>query len=377
VVTALALAISGRSDEAVDTVEGSMPLAQRLASELPLATGELTTARLLAFWLSGRLREALQLAHELYGLSLQAGLTDWAAFCSALKGRTALALGQVRTAFQSFRDAVTRFRVDDRLGFLPWSLSGLAHAAALTGAQEVAEAALAEADAARTRAHRFLDFDIELGRAWVVASRGQASRAAEIATSAAERCSALGQHAFAALAWHDVARLGAGQRAASELSGLAASIDGEMAGIMAAHAEAIATDDAEALELVSGRLEERGAMLVAAEAAARAGAVHRAHYRAADARRCWGRSRGLQALAEDGVTPALATLGEPDGLTRREREVATLAARSLASRVIAERLSISVRTVDNHLYQAYRKLGVSGRRELRSLLGPLSVDVGA
>ena len=55
-------------------------------------------------------------------------------------------------------------------------------------------------------------------------------------------------------------------------------------------------------------------------------------------------------------------------LTRREREVAELAARDLSSREIAEQLVLSARTVENHLQRAYEKLGVRGRGELRDAL---------
>ena len=51
------------------------------------------------------------------------------------------------------------------------------------------------------------------------------------------------------------------------------------------------------------------------------------------------------------------------GLTRREREVATLAARGMSDRDIAATLFISVRTVESHLATCYRKLGVSSRAE--------------
>jgi DNA-binding CsgD family transcriptional regulator len=55
-------------------------------------------------------------------------------------------------------------------------------------------------------------------------------------------------------------------------------------------------------------------------------------------------------------------------LTSREREIALLAASGLSSREIAERLVVSVRTVDNHLQRAYRKLGISRRQELGEVL---------
>jgi DNA-binding NarL/FixJ family response regulator len=61
-------------------------------------------------------------------------------------------------------------------------------------------------------------------------------------------------------------------------------------------------------------------------------------------------------------TPALST--RQPALTERERQIARLAARGLASRNIAEQLYISTRTVENHLQRVYNKLGVAGRGEL-------------
>ncbi len=51
------------------------------------------------------------------------------------------------------------------------------------------------------------------------------------------------------------------------------------------------------------------------------------------------------------------------------REIVTLAAEGLTSKDIAERLYLSVRTVDNHLQHAYAKLGVSSRAGLAQALG--------
>jgi len=51
-------------------------------------------------------------------------------------------------------------------------------------------------------------------------------------------------------------------------------------------------------------------------------------------------------------------------LTAREQEVLQLARRGLTSRVIAERLFVSERTIESHLERVYRKLGVSGRAGL-------------
>ena len=64
-------------------------------------------------------------------------------------------------------------------------------------------------------------------------------------------------------------------------------------------------------------------------------------------------------------------------LTPREREIALLAASGSSSRQIAGRLVISVRTVDNHLQSAYRKLGVSRREDLPGVLSGTPVFEGA
>jgi DNA-binding CsgD family transcriptional regulator len=68
-------------------------------------------------------------------------------------------------------------------------------------------------------------------------------------------------------------------------------------------------------------------------------------------------------------TPAVVA-GRADSapLTPRERDVAYLAAEGASSKEIAVKLGVSARTVDNLLQRAYRKLGVSGRADLRERL---------
>ncbi|MDE0802176.1 MAG: helix-turn-helix transcriptional regulator [Acidimicrobiales bacterium] len=59
---------------------------------------------------------------------------------------------------------------------------------------------------------------------------------------------------------------------------------------------------------------------------------------------------------------------EPVALTRREREVAALAANGLTGPEIAGQLFLSVRTVNNHLQRAYQKLGIESRAGLADAL---------
>jgi DNA-binding CsgD family transcriptional regulator len=55
-------------------------------------------------------------------------------------------------------------------------------------------------------------------------------------------------------------------------------------------------------------------------------------------------------------------------LTRREQEVLVLAAGGASAKEIAERLVIGERTVETHLANIYRKLGVRSRVELVAYL---------
>jgi DNA-binding NarL/FixJ family response regulator len=54
----------------------------------------------------------------------------------------------------------------------------------------------------------------------------------------------------------------------------------------------------------------------------------------------------------------------PDGLTPSEMKVAELVARGQTNREVAAALFLSERTVESHLSNAYRKLGVRSRTEL-------------
>jgi DNA-binding CsgD family transcriptional regulator len=51
-------------------------------------------------------------------------------------------------------------------------------------------------------------------------------------------------------------------------------------------------------------------------------------------------------------------------LTQREAQLVQLASDGLSNAEIAERLVLSIRTVESHLYRAMHKLGVRDRHEL-------------
>ena len=120
---------------------------------------------------------------------------------------------------------------------------------------------------------------------------------------------------------------------------------------------------------VSLAFEAMGAWLVAAEASASAAVVLR---RTGDARRAAAaelRAAELARRCQGAMTPALRAIQTQALLSSREIEVAALAAAGLANKDIAGRLSVSVRTVENHLQRVYEKLGVARRADLAQALG--------
>jgi ATP/maltotriose-dependent transcriptional regulator MalT len=78
--------------------------------------------------------------------------------------------------------------------------------------------------------------------------------------------------------------------------------------------------------------------------------------------------RARQELAASGAKPRRVMLSGVESLTPSEVRVARLAAGGMSNREIAQELFVSVKTVETHLGSAYRKLDISSRRELPSVL---------
>ncbi|GAA2314523.1 helix-turn-helix transcriptional regulator [Streptomyces hawaiiensis] len=133
-----------------------------------------------------------------------------------------------------------------------------------------------------------------------------------------------------------------------------------LGGVFARHADALTRADGPDLDQVAAELERRGFLLFAAEAYAQAVGAHRDPGAARHSRT---RAVALARRCQGARTPALSglVLGE---LTARQRQIVALAAAGLTNRQIADRLTLSVRTVGNHLYSAYARLGASDRGAL-------------
>jgi DNA-binding CsgD family transcriptional regulator len=208
---------------------------------------------------------------------------------------------------------------------------------------------------------------LRLTEGWLAAAQGNVSAAIELALHAGDLAGKSGQRAIELRALHDAIRFG-DCTSLQRVVDVASGVDGLLAPVYGAHAAALAERDAVAVYAAAEKFEQIGALLSAADAAAQAAVL----FNAADDRRRKveaGATADRLAAACGGVqTPALILAAHPLPLSTREREIANLVAQGLSNREIADRLVVSTRTVEGHIYRACIKLDISDRERLAALL---------
>jgi DNA-binding CsgD family transcriptional regulator len=280
-------------------------------------------------------------------------------------GHAALAGGRVDDALLPLREAWAGL-ADSRHEFRYRCRTLLATALSQAGRPEEAAPLIAGMVAGQHPAYQLYAPEDLLARAWGAAAEGWTTEALDHAVAAADLARATGAPAWEVLAWQTALQLGDTTGALPRLAALAGL--SPRAAVASAHARAWADEDGEALLDASGAWVGLGDLVAAADAAAQAAEVHRRRGRPGSALSAAALA-GKLADRSGAHTPALATAARPLPLTTREREITALAARGLSNRTIAERLTVSVRTVEGHLYRAGLKLGVSERSALAEVLG--------
>ena len=366
VVLTYASGRSGRFERAIWAAD----LAETLAAEHPEALADDPTApwsgRCLALADSGAL-EACE-AHLDRGPPGSTSLdrAHWLAWRELImarvfggRGRMAAGCFHARTAALGFRD-----HEDRALERVAWA--GVARLAAQRGVAD--HEAMGYADAIDPGPFRLLDCEIGWSRAWVDIADGRLSDGVAALRTAAAEATASGQSAIASAIVHDVVRVEPTAESAGALRVALEGVEGDVALARDRHARAILAGDAGSFVEAAEAFAASGAGLLAAEVFAQGAANARAQGDQRQGRLLEVRSRDALSGGEHAATPALRLLSEPVALTRRVREVAGLAARGLTSPEIAERLFLSVRTVNNHLQRTYGKLGVESRSSLAEAL---------
>jgi DNA-binding NarL/FixJ family response regulator len=368
-VRGLALAFSGRPLQAIAVLDAGMQLL-RDSPELLMTRSDLLIGRWNALWFAGAIPEARRLAEEIHDRLVEDSLEPLRGYWTGLVGWAALLSGRTGTARAWLEEGVAichRYMAGG--GHLVVLQGVLAQAASLRGDLRRAESALAAARSAAAGPAIELPW-VDLSEAWVLWARGHGPEAAAAALRAADAWREAGFASTEAWALHDAVRLG-------DLSGierlelLARRCEGALVPALAAHARALLGGDAPGLERASAEFERMGLTLLAAEAAAMAAEAYRAAGMPHRARVPMLRSAALAAECERSRSPALDRVSTTGSLTHRELQVARAASAGTSSADIAARLGLSVRTIENHLQQAYSKLGVGSRAELAVVLAEL------
>jgi DNA-binding CsgD family transcriptional regulator len=354
---------AGRTAEGVAVAHAGYTVATR-SLDAPHMRFNIADAEVSALLLSGQVLDALDVAKRTRQQA--ANLPGAAQFLGgAIAGRAALGAGDLHSACLLLEQAAEGLSASYPIGWGYRYNVPRATALAIRGLTDEAAAALAELDKVRRR-FRSLDHERSLARAWVAAGQGAVSEASKLLISAAERARATGRFAAEVLCLQTATQFG-DPTGAARLRELESSVEGPRVGLAARFAAALRDGDAAELSSVSEEFERVGDLVASVDAAAQAALAYRRQDKRGSALGCSARAA---ALAEQcgASTPALRQASEPLPLTDREAEIVMLIGEGLSNREIAERLTLSVRTVESHIYRAMLKTGTTSRDDLAGLL---------
>ena len=355
---ALPLSALGKQDEAL--TEARSAVAHSTSSARPAIAPRRARMVLATVLLqSGLLEEARAVTISSLHDAINANDELAVHYNELVLGRIFLATGKLDTSARWFRDVISGAKSRGPIAYSDQAQAHLGLVYTLQGRL---------ADAAPLLEGLGPDFIAQnswaaLASLWFASVSGDQSapgRLVERAAIVATR----GHAVIAANLLHAASRLGAASQAAGPLAELALATDSTVIAVQAAHARAEASGDITELVSVARLWEDNGNHLLAAEAFATAARSARRDGLAREATGFQSQSDAALALCESPSTPLLQFTDVVEPLTKREREIAALAAQGISSNEIAERLFLSPRTVNNHLQATYAKLGIRGRGEL-------------
>lgn len=316
-----------------------------------------------ALLLSGCIGEAHDVAEELRELASEHPGAE-PLYSMALRGRAALGAGRLDAAQSLLAQAAEALAaVGESNGWVYRYQLPCAIAMAMSGLGVEAAEVLAGLERHPSRQH--VDYELGLARAWLAAAGGATAKGITAAVAAAENARANGQFAAEVVCLQTATQFGDGSNA-QRLRELEAIVTGPRVRVAAGFAQAVANHDGAELAQVSEEFERMGDLVAAVDAAAHAATVYRRNGLRGTALRFSSRAEDLAQCGAN--TPALRQAVERLPFSGREREIVMLIGEGLSNRAIAERLSLSVRTVEGHIYRAMAKTGTDTRDALAALL---------
>lgn len=258
--------------------------------------------------------------------------------------------------------AIEGLRTHDSEGVLPLALGLGALIAASQGQQDLAKELLAEEEGLGARgsaANRLL------ARGYAAGARTVLSMQREVPTPLRELAEEAEQAGFTAveLELRTLLLTLGDSEGLSRLVKITEDCDGPQAVDAGRLARALVDQDLEALLRLGAGPAEPGFERVAERCAEEALRLARA----SGDRALLARVNKVFNKRHSQPAPQTLKTGVPL-LTRRERDVASLVMQGYRNAEIAERLFLSVRTIEGHIYRTFEKLGISRREDLRAEL---------
>lgn len=363
----------GRTQAALDDARRSVELLSSLRERTVVDLGQPVASLARALLAVGQAAEAERTLLDAVEASSDRPVAGARAVLLLTLGEVLLARGRLDEARRWSSEAVLSAEVAGSRVLRATALGQVASAVGQLG--DVTAAAALRAELLALPAHVALRSpEVASGLAWTAAALGQLAEARGHAQRAAFDRHRAGAQRPALELLTVAARLGAATEVRHEVAALARQVEGELASAWATYVAASAVAAPAELAAAEHELAAGSWTLLAAETATMLAAAQR---RAGDGRSAVAahqRARALAARCDDAATPVLRTVDAVAPLSAREQEVTRLAAGGLSNAEIAERLGLSVRTVGNHLQNAYVKLGASGRHELAGRFGGPRVD---
>lgn len=362
VPTACALTFGGRFGEAKRIIDVGLQAAT--SGEAGAQRFALGMVEVMTLTAAGDHPAAEQAAQRYARMA--AGTPAAEAMVAAIFGLVHLAGGALQYASSAFDDSISTLSQGVPP---PWTMLVAAWHAQAEGARgnrAAAAAALQSAEAAYGPQVAVFAPELEIARAWERASAGETAAAQHHSVCAAQIARNAGMHVIEMRALHTAVRLGDGSHAA-RLGELAEILGTALAQTVADHARGLAGHDPDVLNAAAERFAELGALALAADAAAEAAREHarighRGKELESSTRAYWLASQS------ESRTPAVNAAAQPLPISDREYQVALLVAAGLSNRQIADKLSVSVRTVEGHLYRIFTKLDIKRRDQLARLI---------
>ncbi|MDT5164991.1 MAG: hypothetical protein QOC88_1885, partial [Mycobacterium sp.] len=355
----LAAALTGRLDDAAAIVARGRQIEHKVDGLLryPTAYGEIRALTLI-----GDFDQAQARSGDIGQISSPGQYLAWG-MANVLIGTVEVARGRFGAAGPRMEETVAALAAESAAS---WSFPAgmlLAQSQCVLGNVDAGAKTINELRTEVDKHVAIFEPQFRLVEAWLAAAEGHLSGAMSRAVEAADLAKNTGQRAVEMFALHDAARFG-DLSSLQRLVDVAENIGGRLAKVHAAYAAALLASDAIGLSAVAEQFESIGALLSAADAAAQAAAL----FRIADDRRhaldAAATADRLAAACGGVRTPALEIASQPLPLSPREREIASFVAQGMSNRDIADRLVVSTRTVEGHIYRACIKLDVTDREGL-------------